>query len=170
MPDDVPPYAELPVDPDLPLEQALSARPRGRRNRRWDIVLVVAAGGALGGGARWALNQLWPTTPGGFPWSTLVENVLGCLLLGFLLVFLVDVWPPTRYARPFLGIGVLGGFTTFSAYTADTGELLRAGQPPTALVYLFGTLALALAATWAGLTLARAAAGLSEYGSRRRTP
>jgi CrcB protein len=149
----------LPVDPDLPDVYRSGAQPV--RRRRWDVALVIAAGGALGGAARWALNQAWPVAPGEFPWATFVENVTGCLVLGALMVFLIDVWRPSRYARPFLGIGLLGGFTTFSAYTSDTRALLLDGQAPLALAYLFGTLLAALAATWLGIVAARTAAGIT---------
>ncbi len=140
--------------------------PRGMRraastHRRWDVALVIAAGGALGGGARYLLSQAVPQSPDGFPWATFIENVTGCLLLGVLMVFLLDVWPPRRYARPFLAIGVLGGFTTFSAYTVETNALLRAGHVPLALTYLFATVILGLLATWSGIAIARRAAGVS---------
>ncbi len=136
--------------------------------RRWDIALVVAAGGAVGGGARYLVNEAWPTGPDQFPWQTFVENVSGCLLLGALMVLLLDVWRPTRYGRPFLGVGVLGGFTTFSTYTAETDALLRHGQVPLALSYFFGSLAAGLLATWLGLNLTRAAAGISNESRRIR--
>ena len=154
---------ELPVDPDLPDVTDVFNRAGGlvARHRQWDVALVIGAGGAIGGGARWALNQAWPLVPGGFPWATFVENVAGCLVLGALMVFLLDVWRPSRYARPFIGIGVLGGFTTFSAYTADTRALLLHSQVPLALAYLFGTLFVALAASWTGILLARIAAGIT---------
>jgi len=156
--------AELPIDPDLTDVPDVLHRGGGRpvRRRRWDVALVIGAGGAIGGGARWALNQTWPATPGHFPWATFAENVTGCLVLGALMVFLLDVWRPSRYARPFLGIGVLGGFTTFSAYTSDTRALLLDGRAPLAAVYLFGTLTAALAATWIGIVGARAAAGTTS--------
>lgn len=134
---------------------------RSFHHRRWDIALVIAAGGAIGGGARWTMNEVWRTSENGFPWSTFVVNVSGCLLLGIIMVFLLDVWAPHRYARPFLGIGVLGGFTTFSTYTVDTATLLRAGHAATAFAYLFGTVAVGLIATWTGIALARKAAGIS---------
>ena len=162
----VPPYAEVTltsvVSKTMSGDQVHSP---ARRHRRWDVAVVIGAGGAVGGGFRWALNQAWPITPGHFPWATFIENVTGCLVLGALMVFLLDVWRPSLYARPFLGIGVLGGFTTFSTYTADTGALLRAGQVPMALTYLFGTLVVALAATWTGIFLARSAAGTTPRPS-----
>ncbi len=118
------------------------------------MVAVVAVGGALGGLARWALSHLLPQQ-GGFPWATFAANVAGSLALGALMVVLLEVRPPGRYARPFAGVGLLGGFTTFSAYTSETRELLLAGRAPLAMTYLFGTLAVCLTATWAGMTLTR---------------
>ena len=159
MSDGIVSFPDLPMDPDRTAADGLV--PRGPlAHRRWDVALVIAAGGAIGGAMRWLLNQALPPSAGGFPWSTFVENVSGCLLLGAVMVFLVDVWRPHRYARPFVGIGILGGFTTFSAYTAETGALLRSGQAPLALAYLFGTVALGLLATWIGIAIARRVAGI----------
>jgi fluoride exporter len=66
-------------------------------------------------------------------------------------VLVLDVWPKSRYARPFLGVGVLGGFTTFSTYMLDTRALVAADRAPIAAVYLFGTLVTGLAAVWLGI-------------------
>lgn len=71
------------------------------------------------------------------------------------MVFVVDVWPPTRYVRPFLGVGVLGGFTTFSTYMLDTRAMLTAGRPFGAAGYLVGTLLVGLVAVWLGIVTAR---------------
>lgn len=134
--------ADLPLDPDT--GDAIG------RGREWDLTLVVAAGGAVGGAARYLLNQ----TMGGGALATFTENVLGSLLLGALMV--VVLAHPSRYARPFLGVGVLGGFTTFSAYMIDTHDLIADGRTPLALLYLFGSVAAGLLACAAGITLARA--------------
>jgi CrcB protein len=115
----------------------------------------VALGGALGGGARYALNQALPRGDG-FPWATFTENVTGCFLLAVLMVVLLEVLPPMRYARPFLGVGVLGGFTTFSTYTADTRALLASGQAGIALAYLLGSVMAGLVAVVFGGWSARA--------------
>jgi fluoride exporter len=139
----------LPVDPDAASPFAVATG----RPRNWDIVGAIAAGGALGGAARHLLSVGLPAE--GFPWATLVENVTGCFLLGALMVFLLEVGRPSRYLRPFLGVGVLGGFTTFSAYTAETRGLLLAGRVPVALLYLFGSVLAGLLATWLGIALAR---------------
>jgi CrcB protein len=93
--------------------------------------------------------------------------VTGCFLLAVVMVFLLDVWPPHRYARPFIGIGVLGGDTTFSAYTSDTRVLLDAGQPVLALAYLFGSVAVGLLAVVAGLSLTRSLAGVTPPHQRK---
>lgn len=138
-------------------------------DRAPEVALVIAAGGALGAAGRYGLNLAWPSVPGSFPWATFTENVSGCLLIGALMVYLLEVLRPHRFARPFLAIGVLGGFTTFSTYTAETVALLRGGEGPLALSYLFATLVAALAATWAGITIARALAVLT-HPHRRGTP
>lgn len=162
---------DLPIDPDLPSTAAIGpdsfAPPTPSRSRRSDVALVIAAGGALGGGARWLVNQALPTSSGQFPWSTFLENVTGCFLLAVVMVFLLDVWPPHRYARPFIGIGVLGGYTTFSAYTSDTRVLLDTGQPVLALTYLFGSVAAGLFAVVAGLSLTRKLAGVTPPHQRK---
>jgi CrcB protein len=85
-------------------------------------------------------------------------NVVGSLLLGALMVVLVDVRPPNRYARPFLGVGVLGGFTTFSAYTVEIRSLAVDGHAATAALYLAGSIAAGLLATVVGVAVAWALA------------
>ena len=150
--DDLDRPGALPVDPDLPDVTDVFHRGGGRvaQHRRWDVALVIGAGGAIGGGARWALNQAWPLVPGGFPWATFVENVTGCLVLGALMVSLLDVWRPSRYARPFLGIGVLGGFTTFSSYAFESFQLLRDAEYFRASVNVAGQVVLGLVFFWLG--------------------
>jgi CrcB protein len=85
--------------------------------------LLVAAGGAVGALARHAMGQLLARFPG-TPWSTMVVNVVGCALLGILAGAVPDGRHPLRLA---LGVGVLGGFTTFSTFSLDTWELCRRG-------------------------------------------
>ena len=131
---------------------------------RGDILAVIAAGGALGSLGRWALGQALAAPRGGFPWATFIENLSGGFVLGVLMIFVLDVWPPSRYIRPFLGVGVLGGFTTWSTYMLDTRALVVADRTPLAALYLFGTLIAGVAAVWAGILLARLVA---EPGHRR---
>ncbi|HEY6796216.1 MAG TPA: CrcB family protein, partial [Kineosporiaceae bacterium] len=68
--------------------------------RRGDILAVIAAGGAVGSLARWGLGEAMPHRAGTFPWATFAANVSGCWLLGILMVFVIDVWSPSRYVRP----------------------------------------------------------------------
>lgn len=138
------------------------APPRPTRPRRWDVALVVAAGGALGGACRYGVNQVLPHDAADFAWSTFLENVSGCLLLAVISVILLEVLPPHRYARPFFGVGVLGGFTTFSTYTSDARALLQNGEVPTAIVYLAGTVAACLVAVIIGLTATRSLTGVTR--------
>lgn len=121
----------------------------------WDILLVVAVGGALGSLARWALGESLAASGDTFPWATFLENVSGAFALGLLMVLVVDVWSPSRYVRPFLCVGVLGGFTTFSTYMLDTRDLVEANRAPLAALYLFGTLIAGLSAVSLGVAVPR---------------
>ncbi|MFI6758173.1 fluoride efflux transporter CrcB [Micromonospora sp. NPDC050417] len=116
----------------------------------WDVVAAVALGGALGSAARYGVGVAWPTPPGHLPWATLVINLTGSALLGVLMGFVTARIAPHRLLRPFLGTGVLGGYTTFSTYAVETRGLLDTGRPLLAAGYVFGTLAGALAAVWLG--------------------
>jgi fluoride exporter len=128
----------------------------------WDILLVISVGGALGSLGRWGLGQAIVAGAGSFPMATFVVNVTGSFAIGLLMVLVLDVWPPSRYVRPFLGVGVLGGYTTFSTYALDTRALVAADRLPVAALYLFGTLVVGLVAVWAGMALARAATGTAR--------
>ena len=123
--------------------------------QRWSVLGVISAGGLLGALARYGLASAWPHSPGRFPWATFSTNVSGCFLIGILMVLITEVWSAHRLLRPFLGVGVLGGFTTFSTYTGDVQQMVAAGAARAALAYLAGTLIAALAAVYAGLTLTR---------------
>ncbi|MEP6599861.1 MAG: CrcB family protein, partial [Actinomycetota bacterium] len=96
---------------------------RSTTGRRWDILLAVSAGGLLGAEARYAVGEAWPHSGSQFPWSTVVVNASGSLLIGVLLVLLLELTSPHRLARPFLGTGVLGGYTTFSTFSVDVVTL-----------------------------------------------
>lgn len=124
-------------------------------SERYDVLGVIAVGGALGSLGRWGLSEAVPHTSSQFPWSTLAVNVLGSFLLGVLMVFVLEVWPPTRYVRPFLGVGVMGGFTTFSTFMFDNHALATSGAAVLAIVYTVASVALALMAVGAGVVGAR---------------
>lgn len=109
----------------------------------------------MGSAARYGVAEVLPHEPGSVAWSTFTVNVAGGFLLGMLMVFVLDVWPPSRYLRPFVGVGVLGGFTTFSTYMLDTHTLLAVGEVVAALTYVLGALVVGLAAVWLGVFIAR---------------
>lgn len=105
--------------------------------------LLVAAGGALGSSARWAVGEVIDRPPGSFPWATLLVNVVGCALIGLAARHLVRASDRWMLAVT----GVLGGLTTYSAFASETRELLDAGHSRLALVYVAATLVAGLAAT-----------------------
>ncbi|MDA3630336.1 CrcB family protein [Saccharopolyspora oryzae] len=118
-----------------------------------DVLAVVAAGGALGSLLRYGAYLTWPG-----PFSTFLVNVIGCVAIGVLMFVITELVTAHRLVRPFLGVGVLGGFTTFSTYVADAVHLVAGGQPAFALVYLAGTVLSCLLAVAVGLLAARSAA------------
>lgn len=118
------------------------------------LVPAVAAGGALGSLARWGIAELLPARDG-FPWATFLVNVTGCALMGLLMVAMVTVWEGAHYRRHFLGVGVLGGFTTFSTYALETRALLDAGPAVTTFAYAVGTVAAGLLAVGLGIAVGR---------------
>ena len=157
---DLPPDQTLPVDPG----------PAQRARRQWDVLAVVAFGGGLGSVARYGLARAWPTPDGGFPWATFTTNVLGSLALGLLMVYVIEVWPPSRYRRPFIGVGIIGGFTTFSTWMSESRGLIATGHFAVADAYALTSLVVGLAAVWSGIALARRLSGLPvRRGPSRRS-
>lgn len=132
----------------------------GPRPRTRDVPLpvvgAIAVGGALGASARYGVTTALPHGPGDFPVSTFLIDVSGCLLIGVLVVLITEVLGrPHRLARPFFGVGLLGGYTTFSAYTWEALALIEHGAVTVALAYLFGTLLAAIAAVQIGVMATR---------------
>jgi fluoride exporter len=151
----------LPLDPDVELGPG-GAGGRGDgpgRTRRAEAVIVVAlaCGGVLGAVSRYAISLALPTETARFPWGTFLINVSGSAALGFLLVLVIEHFPRGRLVRPVLGTGFLGAYTTFSTFTVEAVDLVRAGHAVTALVYLVGSVFAGLLAVWAGMTAARGA-------------
>ncbi len=117
-------------------------------------LLTVALGGAIGSSARYLVNISLPRLLGhGFPYATMVVNILGSFAMGVLVVVLAHKGG-NRFA-PFLMTGVLGGFTTFSAFSLDAAKLWEAGQSVSAAGYVLGSVIIALAALVAGMAFAR---------------
>lgn len=144
------------VDPDVDLH--VPAQRAELRLHPGVLLGSIAAGGVLGSEARYALTRAWPDPAGGVPWTTLAINVAGCLVMGLLMVAVRRHARKLPLLRPFAGVGVLGGFTTFSAYTVGV-ERLAGGHPWPALAYLVLTPALAVPAVAAGARLGQAVVG-----------
>lgn len=119
------------------------------------MLASIAAGGALGAMARYGIAVAIPHSGTGFPWATFAANASGCLAIGALMVALTEAHRLHRLLRPFLGVGLLGGYTTFSTYVVDTLELGMAGGHRVALLYAACTLAAALLAVLAGMAAMR---------------
>ncbi|WP_192929976.1 fluoride efflux transporter CrcB [Sphingomonas sp. NIC1] len=118
-------------------------------------LLLVMAGGALGSAARYLTGRIALTALGPhFPYGTLAVNLIGGLLMGLLAGVLARIGGSENW-RLFLGIGVLGGFTTFSSFSLDVVTLVERGAVATAALYVFVSVAGAIGALFAGLMLAR---------------
>src|SRR5262245_18121439 len=139
---------------------ALEATPRRTTAQRERAmlrqVLWVGIGGFFGANAR-VLVANWVTAWLGalIPYGTLIVNLSGCLLLGFLMGAL-EARPLPPVLRPALATGFIGAYTTFSTFEYETVLLIRDGSPFLATVYVLGSLFLGLAAVWLGLLTARA--------------
>lgn len=119
-------------------------------------ILYAAAGGAIGAAGRYlvgvvALRLMGP----GFPWATLTVNIIGSFLMGVIIVTLALRFSTSQEIKTFLTTGILGGFTTFSAFSLDFATLLERKENTLAMLYLGSSVALSILALFAGLALAR---------------
>jgi CrcB protein len=138
-----------PVDPDVDLHD-----PRQRaelHHHHPKIIGAIAVGGVIGAEARYGLAVALPHHAGTWPWATLLTNLAGSLLLGVLMAVLAGAAQPPQLARPFLGVGILGGFTTFSTYAVDLREMLGHGHAGAAAAYLLVSLVGGILAVVVGL-------------------
>ena len=122
------------------------------------IALAVAAGGAIGASARYLLVGglgLW--LGAGFPVGTLAVNALGSFMMGVLIEVTALVWSPSPELRALLVVGVLGSFTTVSAFSLDVLALFERGAGGLAGLYLAASVTLSLAGIYAGMRLLRLA-------------
>jgi len=145
------------VDPDV--DSSVAQPRRELRPSAWPVLASISAGGVVGASGRYALSEAFPHPPGGFAWSTFAVNVYGCLLIGVLMALITRVRAGQRLLRPLLGVGVLGGFTTFSTYVVDIQQATAVGAAGTGLLYAAATLVAALVAVWAGSTITGWAVG-----------
>lgn len=121
--------------------------------------LAVALGSALGGVGRYGLSRLWPWVPGGWPTATMTVNLLGSFAIGLLSVGLSARAGGAETARLFWMTGVLGGFTTYSAFALETVTLAGAGEAMRAAAYVVVTVLACLVAAFAGRALGMMLAG-----------
>ncbi|WP_456412202.1 fluoride efflux transporter CrcB [Thiolapillus sp.] len=118
--------------------------------------LAIAAGGALGALMRyWVSTATYTWLGRGFPWGTLAVNVLGSFLMGMLYILLLERLSSGPEMRAFLLIGFLGAFTTFSAFSMETLNLLEDAQIGKALLNAGGSVVVCVAAAWLGVILGR---------------
>lgn len=119
-------------------------------------VLAIAGGGALGALARfWMAGEVYRLLGRDFPWGTLVVNVLGSFLIGFLIVLFLERSAAGPEVRSAVIVGFLGAFTTFSTFSLETLNLIEAGELARALINVAGSVAACLTACWLGLALGR---------------
>ena len=118
--------------------------------------LIVFLGGGLGAALRHGVNLLSARLFGtAFPWHTLIENVTGSLAMGLLGAYFALKGDASQHWRLFLTTGILGGYTTFSAFSLDTVLLYERGETAMAALYVLASVALAIGGLFAGLALVR---------------
>lgn len=131
------------------------------------MLAAVAFGGALGSFARYALGLALPHERGLFPAATLLTNIGGCLLLGVLMMLIITTRDPHPLLRPFAGIGVLGGFTTFSTFVVETMDSALTDRPGLALLYAAVSVSASLLAVALGMRCTRLAVSYARRGAPR---
>ena len=115
----------------------------------------MAFGGGLGAGARDWIGTAWAAGPAGFPWAIFWVNVSGGFALGLGLVLIIERLRPSRHLRPLFATGFCGGFTTFSTLAVQSDLLVHRGRADLALAYVVLSTVAGLAATAAGMAIAR---------------
>ena len=124
-----------------------------------NLILPIAAGGALGAVARFLVSGgVQRLAGGGFPWGTLAVNAIGGFVMGLIVEASARSLSLSLEWRAFLTTGVLGGFTTFSAFSLETALLLEKGQMMTAALYVVASFILSVGALFGGLYLIRSLA------------
>lgn len=118
--------------------------------------ILVMSGGAIGAGLRFGLSRALPYTEQGWPWSTFAANILGGLAMGVLAAWVLRGDNSAEPLRLFVGVGVLGGFTTFSAFSLEMVKMIEQGQTGLATGYALASVLLACGALFAGMAAAKA--------------
>lgn len=122
------------------------------------LLLLAGAGGAIGSALRYLANAGFGRWLGaGFPWSTLFVNVAGSLAMGFIAELIALRFAGSPELRTFLMTGILGGFTTFSAFSLDVAALMTRGEPTLAALYVGASVAVSILALYLGMEIAKGA-------------
>jgi CrcB protein len=120
------------------------------------MYLWVAMGGAIGASGRFFVTSMTGRLIGhGFPWGTMIVNIVGSFIMGALISLMAIKWSTSNELRAFLTTGVLGGFTTFSAFSLDFVTLYERKEMTAAFGYAAGSVGLSLLAVFAGLVVVR---------------
>ena len=120
------------------------------------MVLMAAAGGAIGAAGRYLFSVGAMRLLGhGFPWATVVVNILGSFILGLFISLVALKLSVSNEVRTFVATGILGGFTTFSAFSLDMATLIERDQGTGAMFYLFSSVSFSVVALFAGLYIVR---------------
>jgi CrcB protein len=120
------------------------------------LLLLASAGGAIGAGLRFLVNEAFAARGLlAFPWATLTVNVVGSFMMGLIIAMFAHRSHLSPELRSFLTTGILGGFTTFSAFSMDFARLLELGETAPALFYAVGSVVLSITAVFLGLWIVR---------------
>ena len=120
------------------------------------MVFSIALGGAAGALARHFLShRIALMVPSAFPFGTMSVNILGSFIMGFLVILFANKLALSQEMRAFLTVGLLGGFTTFSAFSLEAALLIERGEVMQAAVYVGGSVLLAISGLFAGIYLGR---------------
>ena len=121
-----------------------------------NTIVAIAAGGAIGAMARHGVhNALLIVFGDGFPWGTMIANIVGSFLMGVLITWFANIWQPSHAIKLFLITGCLGAFTTFSSFSLDFVSLLERSAFLNTFIYLSGSVIMSIGALFAGLSLIR---------------
>lgn len=144
------PHVALPLDPDFD-DIEPPPGPLRRVTAHWRTLLLIAAGGAVGGLARYEIGLAWTTTGGTFPWPTFAINTSGALVLALLVVVVTERATHAGYVRAALGTGLCGAYTTFSSVVVSADRLAAHGHPGLAAGYVAASLGAGIVAAALGL-------------------
>jgi fluoride exporter len=117
--------------------------------------LSTAVGGALGAPTRYEMGRLIHVGANGFPWATFMVNLTGSLVLGIVAILVIEHLPPTQFLRPFIIVGFLGAYTTYSTYMVETDLLVKDGHVDVAMTYVVASALLGLVFVWIGMLAGR---------------